>query len=976
MTVSQTQLLEVYQELEKRIVEVDLRQGGPRGPKGRKGSTGDKGPSGPTGPQGPSGNAGKQGPKGEQGTKGPKGDRGATGPAGRNGVSGIPGRDGSDGNHGRDGTDGVSVVDASIDFDGHLTLQLSDGTFIDAGLIHQNGAGDITYVAGGGIPDSWKKALEGVIEDLEDHLNDFNNPHRTTHDNLFDNPGAPDNLGWLNNPHETSLANLTDTDLINVELGDGLFYRDGQWINRAAFNESWPTGLGDGGELNIGPGVNDIEVIAGLGAVTDNYTNPISPPVVQGLQWPQINTAITAASPVAGSVVWFTIADTGIPSTPIGNVPINVGELKQYAQPPSPSLARIEIPLGLAIHNGNEWKEVSNPKVLNQAAETLREIATVVLPFSSIVSGGSTRETGTFQLEQDEGTVWENNRNWHVDKSDPNRETLPAASPINFQYVTQDFSSVGVLTSTFDPDTYDVGGTPTPVPGGGNVCTIQKLYIDPANNYWVLYGQETYQSFFAAEANISADLARSVIPFILQNSILLGYAVIEKGKNNWDPDEAVWLPAGGATGGSGGGGTPITDHNNLNGIGPDDHHNQVHLLYGPDHSDVNSVTPIALRDLLAWDGSEFSPDRRTRAVGDYVEGQTYNRGDEVYNGSDLSEALVDDVGSYPYVAPTGDSFDVYQGDPIPTSAKNAKQVIFGQRYTNPTAGFFINGYRIYTVAGNDYEVVSVSDPLGTPVFTQIATFTATSGGWRVLPINSIAVATGTVFDLICTVSEPDPTPIEVTASYDYQTPQNNVGPASGQIIQGRSLPSVLSISYTDAAAGDRTAIIQGLSIGDKISIGSVLYSVQTNQDQGLYADVVVAPALTTTPTGIQDVTFETVASTPITIGEDLAYWPTSTFPEVQGLLGIDAPYADIVPDTNAYGLDISIQEAFIPDQTEWRLKIVGPLSGGGGGGGGSFTPDIFAGAGTTGYVPDPVTESGKYLLDDGTWTDTIDGGTY
>lgn len=971
--------LSLFKKLEKQIRNVDLRQGGPRGPKGRKGDKGPQGDRGPEGPKGPSGTQGPKGPvgaSGASGATGAKGARGEVGPRGERGLEGLSGPQGPIGEQGPKGDTGISITDVDVGFDGHLRCQLSDGTEIDAGVISQTSEGDIIYNAGGGVPDSLKKqigdiedALEKVIEDLNDHLNDFNNPHQTTHAQLPD--VGPDD----HHPELHTIDSHIDVDLINVELGDGLFYRDGQWINRAAFNESWPTGLGDGGELNIGPGVNDIEVLAGLGAVTDNYTNPTSPPVVQGLQWPQINTAITAASPVAGSVVWFTIADTGIPGTPIGNVPINVGELKQYAQPPSPSLARSEIPLGLAIHNGNEWREVSNPKVLNQAAETLREVATVVLPFSSIVSGGSTRETGTFQVEQDEGTVWENNRNWHVDKADPNRETLPAQSPVSFQYVNRDFSDVEAVTDTFDPDRYDDGsGAPVNVPGGTNRCTIQKLYVDPANNYWVLWGQEWYQNFFAAEANITADLARATVPFILQNSILLGYAVMEKGKNNWDPNEAVWIPAGGASGGSGGGGTPITDHNNLNGIGPNDHHNQQHLLYGPDHTDVDSATPLVLRDLLAWDGSAFSPDRRTRYIKEgYVNGQTYQIGDEVSGLGQISEAIVDGATQRPFIEPTGEPFNVYAGT-MNTRQDLAKQVVFGNRYTLGASGYF-TGYRVYVVAGNTYRVFVVRNPGVSQEVVEVLTFTADTTGWQSFTISPVIVTEGTVFDLSVLVQEPDPTPTTFTGNWDYDTPTNPTTPASGQISHSNKATNELRVHKTDNGGGDRSADLATLTIGDIIEYdGGTRWAIQSISDNGTWINFAVAPTVQESPDGVHGFTFETVTATPITTGVDTDYW-TNNPPSsgtAQGIFGVDVDYNTIVPDGTARGTDIEVQHAYIP--TEWQVKVIS--SGGGGGGGGGFTPDIFAGAGTTGYVPDPVTESGKYLLDDGTWTDTIDGGTF
>lgn len=94
-------LLAIYDNLERKISTISLT-------KGDRGDTG------------------KQGPKGERGEKGPQG---ATGPAGPKGEKGPQGPEG------KQGEAGVSVVDASVDFDNHLVLRLSDGREIDAGEI-------------------------------------------------------------------------------------------------------------------------------------------------------------------------------------------------------------------------------------------------------------------------------------------------------------------------------------------------------------------------------------------------------------------------------------------------------------------------------------------------------------------------------------------------------------------------------------------------------------------------------------------------------------------------------------------------------------------------------------------------------------------------------------------------------------------------------------------------------------------------
>ncbi len=396
------------------------------------------------------------------------------------------------------------------------------------------------------------------------------------------------------NAHHPQLHNLeshTNVAFTNEVAGQSLLLsEDGiTWVNRVARAETWATGLGDGGELNIAPGINDVEVIAGVGIIVDNYTVPLSAPVVQVIAWDTASIAITALPSVAGSIVFFTMSDTGVPSTPIGNNPVNVGVLKQYAQRPNPTLSRQEIPLGFAVHNGVSWQEVSNPKVVNQTAETLREVATDVLPFSSIIEGGEISEQAAFTLNQASGVIWENNRSWHVSKSDPNREALPASAPIIFQYVNRDFTDVGALISTVEPNMYDNNGTVEAIGGNANNTTIQRLYLDPADRYWILWGQEIYPTFLTAQANLLSEVP--VVPDLLQSSLLLGYIIAERAKTDWDIDEAIFISAGGSLSG-GGGGTPITDHDNLNGITANNHHNQVHLLYGADHSDVDTTTVL------------------------------------------------------------------------------------------------------------------------------------------------------------------------------------------------------------------------------------------------------------------------------------------------------------------------------------------------------------------------------------------------
>jgi CubicO group peptidase (beta-lactamase class C family) len=383
-----------------------------------------------------------------------------------------------------------------------------------------------------------------------------------------------------------------------------------------------------------------------------------------------------------------------------------------------------------------------------------------------------------------------------------------------------------------------------------------------------------------------------------------------------------------------------TLHSQLTDVAPDDHHNQVHKLFGSDHSDVDILSAPATNDGLYYDQTSglWVLDRRTRALGNFVEGTSYQRGDELFNGADLSECVTDGTTSNPFVTPTGEPGYLFAGtiDPNPTSAK---VIIFGQRYTSDQA-YYVTGLRVYGEVGQEYLVYMVQNPgLPNSVSTLIETFVANENGWRNFNFNPTAIPSGIEIDFIAVTTEPAPTPVTQVYPYDYTTTQNIGVPLSGQVTQGRGDASLLRVSYLDNNAADRSAFLQGLTVGDSISIASIEWTITSVTDVpgGNYVEYKVLPAATGTE-GLQDFTFETVAATPIVVGEDLNYWPTSSTPDVKGLKIVDDTYDNIVPDANAYGLDLLLQNAYVPDPTEWRLKVVAGSGGSGVGGGGGDSP--------------------------------------
>lgn len=88
---------------------------------------------------GKDGRNGKDGKDGKDGVQGPKG------------LDGRAGKDGKDGKDGRDGLDGVSVVNAFLDFDNSLVIELSNGRQINVGGALSDATADkVKVVANGG----------------------------------------------------------------------------------------------------------------------------------------------------------------------------------------------------------------------------------------------------------------------------------------------------------------------------------------------------------------------------------------------------------------------------------------------------------------------------------------------------------------------------------------------------------------------------------------------------------------------------------------------------------------------------------------------------------------------------------------------------------------------------------------------------------------------------------------------------------
>ena len=254
---------------------------------------------------------------------------------------------------------------------------------------------------------------------------------------------------------------------------------------------------------------------------------------------------------------------------------------------------------------------------------------------------------------------------------------------------------------------------------------------------------------------------------------------------------------------------------------------------------------------------------------------------------------------------------LFQGE-LGYSSITAKQLIYGQRITAGSG--YIPAYRVFTKKGHNYRVFSVRDPLGTPIFKNIWSFTASYDGWENFNIDPVITLTGTVFDLLILETEPDPTPTTWSAQWVYSTPQNPSTPGNGEVIHADTDPNTLYINNVDDGSTNRYTDLAALVAGDNITAGGQTWQILSSVDLTTYFKFSVIPT-TQTILGLLTFVFETTTATPLQYGRYDDWWLTE--PNVSGLFIADGDYNDIVPDDNQYGIDVIIQNAIISE--DWDI---------------------------------------------------------
>lgn len=296
------------------------------------------------------------------------------------------------------------------------------------------------------------------------------------------------------------------------------------------------TGVISGGALSVNAGNPlAIDISPMVGYIVDTLTDPVRP-TAQRLSLPAQTVPLDAAALLRTITRWL------VDST---------GSVIQQAAAPTNEQFRTHIFLGATVQNGvSIIVDESRPVILAQPANQLVDLMEGLGPFR--LSGLDITPNGAnLRLNQSAGTLFtraSNHFSGPVQTNNPHISALVAQSPAVWRYSLRNTTVFPGMVSLLDPANFDNAGVLTPIGGGANTSTVQRIYAFAVNTaseqLAVQYGQTTYSSLANARDAIgTGDFLQN--PLFGSTAALLAYiAVIRTATDLSDPTQVVIVRAG------------------------------------------------------------------------------------------------------------------------------------------------------------------------------------------------------------------------------------------------------------------------------------------------------------------------------------------------------------------------------------------------------------------------------------------------
>lgn len=298
------------------------------------------------------------------------------------------------------------------------------------------------------------------------------------------------------------------------------------------------TGVASGGELNISATPQAVDIEPVVGYVVDNTQLTSAVPVITKVDRPA-QTVLLDAAALTRSITWWLYT--------------SAGAIVQQAAQPTPDQRRTHVVLGLSFYDTglSSVVEVQTlPVILAQPVNQLADLMDAIGPLS--LSGNMITPNGAnLSFNKAAGTVFaraSNHFSSGVQTDNPHISPSPSQVPATFRRILRTASTpTPPPVTTVDPTQWDNGGVLTPIGGGTNTASIQRVWLFATNvttaQIAVQYGQATYASLSSAVAAIGTETFTPAP--VTAVGALIGYiAMIRTATNLSDPAQATFVRAG------------------------------------------------------------------------------------------------------------------------------------------------------------------------------------------------------------------------------------------------------------------------------------------------------------------------------------------------------------------------------------------------------------------------------------------------
>lgn len=215
-----------------------------------------------------------------------------------------------------------------------------------------------------------------------------------------------------------------------------------------------------------------------------------------------------------------------------------------------PTTAHDEAQLGVSVHRGGAvTSTLSAPQVYRDAVKLLRDVLQgdegVRLRSGSIVEVAATLTSARVGVE-----LLGEGLNWHADEDEAHVLGVADASPLTFDTIQPDGSTIAVAQTAY-PLQWNNGGTPTALTGDS--AAVHQVAVFPGGYTVVQLGTTEYASFADAAGSMGLEAKSNPLWDVARYlGAHVAFVVVKAGATQWADNVARIFPSVGLAGGASG----------------------------------------------------------------------------------------------------------------------------------------------------------------------------------------------------------------------------------------------------------------------------------------------------------------------------------------------------------------------------------------------------------------------------------------